>query len=73
MPLGTGYYLSPGGGGGNRIFWGDHLIFRRTEGGSVVTESPKGGSLKILEGFRGDHQKSALTMLDMGGGFESYQ
>ena len=33
-------YLSPGGVGG---FWGDHLIFRRTEGGSVVTESPKGG------------------------------
>ena len=29
--------------GGRRILGGDHLIFRRTEGGSVVTESPKGG------------------------------
>ena len=31
------------GGGGSEDFGGDHLIFRRTEGGSVVTESPKGG------------------------------
>ena len=30
--LGTGHYLSPGGVGG--FFWGgNHLIFRRTEGG----------------------------------------
>ena len=29
--------------GGSEDFGGDHLIFRRTEGGSVVTESPKGG------------------------------
>ena len=45
-----------GGGGGSEDFGGDHLIFRRTEGGSVVTESPKGG---ITENFgriqRGDH------------------
>ena len=42
--------------GGSEDFGGDHLIFRRTEGGSVVTESPKGG---ITENFgriqRGDH------------------
>ena len=35
---------------------GDHLIFGRTKGGSVVTENPKG---KIAENFRriqrGDH------------------
>ena len=31
--LGTGHYLSPGGGGGSEDFGGDHLIFRRTEGG----------------------------------------
>ena len=29
--LGTGHYLSPGGG--SEDFGGDHLIFRRTEGG----------------------------------------
>ena len=34
------------GGGGD-------LIFGRKKGGSVVTENQKGGSLKILEGFRG--------------------
>ena len=36
------YHLG-GGGGVSGDFGGDHLIFRRTEGGSVVTESPKGG------------------------------
>ena len=43
--------------GGAEDFGGDHLIFRRIEGGSVVTESPKGGG--ITEKFgriqRGDH------------------
>ena len=45
-------------GGSRGILGGgeDHLIFRRTEGGSVVTESPKG---VITEHFgriqRGDH------------------
>ena len=57
------------GGGGVGEFLGDHFIFRRTEGGSVVTESPKeGGSLKILEGLGGGGPlKSAWTMPDMGG------
>ena len=53
--LGTGHYLSPGERGGGGIL-GDHLIFGRTKGGSVVTENPKG---KIAENFRriqrGDH------------------
>ena len=31
--LGTGHYLSPGGGGGVGGFWGDHSILRKTEGG----------------------------------------
>ena len=31
--LGTGHYLWPGGGGGSEDFGGNHLIFRRTEGG----------------------------------------
>ena len=52
MTLGTGHYLSRGGGGSRRILGGDHLIFRRTEGGSAQ----KGG---ITENFgriqRGDH------------------
>ena len=46
----TNVYLEEGD------FRGDHLIFRRTKGGSVVTENPKGG---IAENFgriqRGDH------------------
>ena len=42
--------------GGGEDFRGKHLTFRRTKGGSVVTENPKGG---IAENFgrihRGDH------------------
>ena len=42
------------GGGGGEDFGGDHLIFRRTEGGISRNWEPKGGgSLKILEGFKG--------------------
>ena len=36
------YHLGEGGGGAED-FGRDHLLFRRTEGASVVTESPKGG------------------------------
>ena len=36
----------------NRILYGDHWIFRLTEGGSVITESPKTG------GGGGGHQIS---------------
>ena len=51
--LGTGHYLSPGGGGcgGRRIFLG----------GSVITESPNGGgSLKTVEGFTGGDHSNLL-------------
>ena len=60
---GTGHYLSPGVGAED--FRGDHLIFGRTKrggGGSVVTENPKGGSLKTLEGFGGGPLKFAWKM-----------
>ena len=47
---GPGHYLSPGEeeGGWGGGFFGNHLIFRRTKGGSVVTENPKG---EIFENF----------------------
>ena len=58
--LGTGHYLSPGGGGrggGRRTFLG----------GSVVTENPKGGgSLKTVEGFRGETTQICLENEDLG-------
>ena len=40
------------------------------KGESVVTENPKGGSLKTLEGFRGggESTKICLENEDMGGG-----
>ena len=42
------------GGGRVEDFGGrGHLIFRRTKVASVVTENPKGGSLKTLDGLRG--------------------
>ena len=47
---------------------GDHLIFRRTKEGSVVTEDPKGGSLKTLEGFKRRPLKFAWKMKTWGGG-----
>ena len=44
---GTGHYLSPaggwGGGGGRRILRGITWFLGEQEGGSVVTDSPKGG------------------------------
>ena len=58
-----------GGGGGVGGFWGDHLILRRTEEGSVVTESPKkGGSLKIFGRIQGGTTQVCLVnATDMGG------
>ena len=54
---GTGHYLSPGGA---EDFRGDHLIFERKKGGSVVTKNPRGRSLKILEEFRGGDLSNLL-------------
>ena len=39
-----------------------HLIFRRTKVASVVTENPKGGSLKTLDGLRGGATKFVWKM-----------
>ena len=51
-----------GGGGGSEDFGGDHLIFKRTEGGISRNWEPKrGGSLKILEGFRGGTTQICLN------------
>ena len=36
------------------------MIFRRTQGGSFLIENPKGGSVKILEGFRGGDHSNLL-------------
>ena len=56
----TGHYLSPGG---------DHLIFGRKKGGSVVTENSKaGGSRKTLEGFSGVTTQFCLENEEMVGG-----
>ena len=44
------------GGGGGGDFWGDHLIFERKKGESVVTENPKRGIAKNFGRIqRGDH------------------
>ena len=44
------------------------------KGGSVVTENPKGGSLKSLEGFRGGTTQIRLENEDKrGGDRESHQ
>ena len=59
---GTGHYLSPGRGGGRRI--------GEQNGRSVVTENPKGGSLKTLEGFKGGTSRKRKTW---GGGGKSLQ
>ena len=56
-----------GGGGRAEDFGGDHLIFRRTKGVSVVTENPKGGSLKTLEGLREGTNQICSENEDMGG------
>ena len=73
---GTGHYLSPGrgegGGGGGGVlggFLGDRMIFKRTfrESSSSESQSPKGGSLKILEGIQGTTQ-ICLDNARLGGG-----
>ena len=46
-------------------FRGDHLIVGEQKEGSVVTENPKGGSLKTLEGFRAWTTQICLENEDM--------
>ena len=52
----------PGERGG---FWGDHFIFRRRKGGSVVTENPKGG---ITENFGRIQRRDHSNLLEKHGG-----
>ena len=52
----------PGERGG---FWGDHFIFRRRKGGSVVTENPKGG---ITENFGRIQRRDHSNLLEKYGG-----
>ena len=56
------------GGGRAEDFGEDHLIFRRTKVASVVTENPKGGSLKTLDGLRGGSTKFVWKMKTWGEG-----
>ena len=68
--LGTGHYLSPGGGGDGGVeeFRGDNLILRRTKRGSVVTENPKGGIAENFERIQRGTTQICLENKDMGGG-----
>ena len=58
-----------GGGGVLGGFLGDRMIFKRTfrESSSSESQSPKGGSLKILEGIQGTTQ-ICLDNARLGGG-----
>ena len=74
--LGTGHYLSPGGGD-RRILGGITWLLGERKGGSVVTESPKGG---IAGNFgriqKGNHSNFLIKLRHSGGGgrgCESYQ
>ena len=47
---------------------GDHLIFRRTKEGSVVTEDPKGGVTENFGRIQKEATQICLENEDMGGG-----
>ena len=54
-------------GGADGGFQGGSLDFQENKsGGSVVTENPKEGSLKTLEGFRGRRGGGHLNLLEKG-------
>ena len=57
-----------GGGWGRRILGGITWFLGEQKGGSVITENPKGGSLKTSEEFRGGTTQICLENEDMGGG-----
>ena len=63
--LGTGHYLSPGVGG--QFFWGGSLV-KRTKGGSVVTENPKGEITENFGRIQGGKNQIFLENEDMGWG-----
>ena len=51
------------------MFGGDHIIFRRIKGGiSSKLRTQKWGSLKTLEGFRGETTQICSENEDMVGG-----
>ena len=55
--------------GGEYFFGGgDHLIFRRTKEGSVVTEDPKGGVTENFGRIRKEATQICLENEDRGGG-----
>ena len=54
--------------GGEYFGGGDHLIFRRTKEGSVVTEDPKGGVTENFERIQKEATQICLENEDMGGG-----
>ena len=60
---------------GGEYLGGDHLIFRRTKEGSVVTEDPKGGVTENFGRIRKEATQICLENEDMGGrgNRESYQ
>ena len=55
-------------GGRGGFFGGDHLIFRKTKGGSVVTENPKGGITKNFARIQRGHHLNLLGKGRHGGG-----
>ena len=61
------------GGGGWRVLGGGHLIFRRTEGGSVVIESPKGGITENFGKIQGGTTQIYLDNAKHEGDHDSYQ
>ena len=54
--------------GGRKDFKGDHLILRRTKGGSVVTENPEGGIAENFGRIQRGTTQICLENEDMGGG-----
>ena len=66
-------YRLGAGGGGWRILGGNTRFLGEQKGRSVVTENPKGGSLKTLEGFRGETTQFAWIMKTCGEDRESHQ
>ena len=56
---------------GRRIISGITRFLGEKKGESVVTDNPKGGTLKTLEGFRGGTTQICLENEDMGGSRKS--